>query len=124
MTVMAEPTSIVDEQFEAYNARDAGRFAAYYADDAIVFDAEGNALVSGVDAIRDFYGGFFEQSPDLRAEIRNRIVLGDVIVDEEEIKGFILEGVPPSLRAVVAYRVRDGKSREVRLLATEPLESG
>ena len=72
-------------------------------------------LLSGHDEIRARYGELFDQSPDLRAEIRNRIEVGSVVIDEEHITGFVLPGMPPEIHAAAVYRVVDNLIREVHL---------
>ena len=49
----------VEEQLEAYNARDLERFLACYADDVVVEGATGEVVMSGQDAMRRAYGTMF-----------------------------------------------------------------
>lgn len=107
---------IIDEQVEAYNARDLERFIACYAEDVTVEDGMGNVMMQGSDAVRGLYGALFANSPALHARIANRIRVGHYVIDEEEITGFIMEGFPAELHAAVVYRVADGKIAHVRLL--------
>lgn len=107
---------IIDEQVEAYNARDLERFIACYAEDVTVEDGMGNVMVQGRDALRGLYGALFANSPNLHARIANRIHVGYYVIDEEEVAGFMMEGFPTELHAAVVYRVADGKIAGVRLL--------
>ncbi|WP_456425153.1 nuclear transport factor 2 family protein [Rhodocaloribacter sp.] len=108
--------SIVQAQVDAYNARDLEGFLGWYSDEIRVEDGRGQIMIPDLDALRGLYGQLFEQSPELRCEIKDRIVLGDFVVDEEELTGVNLEGFPESLRAVAIYRVDDGLIAHVRLL--------
>src|ERR1700677_4450072 len=99
---------VVDKQIAAYNRRDIDGFVACYAEDAKVVQPDGSLLASGHDEIRARYGELFEQSPDLRAEINNRIEVGAIVIDEERVTGFTLPGMPPEIHAAVVYRVADG----------------
>jgi hypothetical protein len=45
-----------------------------------------------------------------------RIVIGDYVIDEEQITGFNLAGVPPELHAAVAYKITDGKIHGVTFI--------
>jgi uncharacterized protein (TIGR02246 family) len=105
---MATPRDVVDQQIAAYNRRDINGFVACYAEDATVVQSDGSLLASGRDEIRARYGELFEQSPDLRAEISNRIEVGAVIIDEERVSGFVIPGMPSDIHAAVVYRVADG----------------
>lgn len=107
---------IIDEQVEAYNARDLDRFIHCYAEEVAIEDGDGNVLVQGHEAVRTLYGTLFVNSPDLHVRIANRIRVGDYGVDEEEITGFNMQGFPSEMHAAVVYRVADGKIAHVRLL--------
>lgn len=105
---------IVDRQIAAYNARDVDAFAACYADDIVVEELDGPTLIEGIDDLRRIYGEFFDASPDLHADVRSRVVLGGTVIDEEEITGMNAPDTPSEMRAVVIYRVRNGKIARVR----------
>ena len=62
---------------------------------------------SGHDEIRACYGELFDLSPNLRVEIRNRIEVGSVVIDEEYITGFLLPDMPTEVHAAAVYRVAD-----------------
>ena len=113
MDVSAE--MVVDGQLTAYRVRDLGDFLAFYAPDVRVRDFVGTVLMDGVEAMRGQYGPLFRDSPNLRVDIPHRIVVGDYVIDEEQISGFILEGFPDTMRVAVAYRVQDGLIEEVVL---------
>lgn len=107
---------IIDKQVEAYNARDLERFIDCYAEDVTIEDGMGNVMMQGREAVRTLYGTLFVNSPNLHARIANRIRVGNYVVDEEEIAGFVMEGFPTELHAAVIYRVAQGKIAHVRLL--------
>jgi uncharacterized protein (TIGR02246 family) len=107
--------AVVQQQVEAYNARDAGRFADCYADDARVLGPDGSVIVDGKAAIRQLYAKLFEQSPKLRVHIAARMVVGDFVIDEEQASGLVFEGMPPQLHAAAVYRVADGKIAQAQL---------
>lgn len=106
---------VVDQQIDAYNRRDIDGFVACYAVTARVVQPDGSPLASGRDEIRARYAELFEQSPDLRAAISNRIEVGSVVIDEERVTGFVLPGMPSEIHAAVVYRVADGLIQEAHL---------
>jgi hypothetical protein len=112
---MTTPRDVIDQQIAAYNRRDLDGFIACYAANAKVVQPDGSLLASGHDEIRARYGELFEQSPDLRAEITNRIEVGAIVIDEERITGFVLPGMPREIQAAVVYRIADGLIQEAHL---------
>lgn len=104
---MSTPRQVVDQQLAAYNRRDLEGFVACYAADARIVLPDGSLLASGHDEIRERYGELFDQSPELHAEIRNRIEVGAVVVDEEYVTGFVLPDMPSAIHAAAVYRVAD-----------------
>ena len=107
----------VQEQLDAYNARDLERFLACYTEEVVVEDAAGQTMMAGRGALRATYGALFANSPQLRAEVRTRIRVGAFVIDEEHVTGLNLPGLPPAMHAAVVYRVDDGLIAHVRLLA-------
>jgi hypothetical protein len=113
--LMETAHEVIDQQIAAYNCRDIDAFVACYADSANVVRPDGLVLASGHDEIRALYGELFEQSPDLHAEISNRIEVGAVVIDEERVTGFVLPGMPSEIHAAMVYRVADGLIQDAHL---------
>jgi hypothetical protein len=106
----------VQEQLEAYNARDLERFLACYAPEVVIEDGAGARLLEGIEAMRAAYRTLFASNPGLRAEVPTRIRAGEFVIDEERVSGLNLPGGPAELHTAVVYRVRDGRIIHVRLL--------
>jgi len=96
------PVSIVDEQFAAYNARDLNRFMACFAENIrairlpdLVITLDGKAA----------YGAFYARErfvhAGLRAELVNRIVVGNTVIDHELIHGLAPEPLETAIMFVV-----------------------
>jgi hypothetical protein len=98
-----EPEDAVERQVRAYNARDLEGFLACYAEDVVIEDADGQALVRGHEAMRERYGRLFADSPDLNAEITARIRVGSYVIDEERVSG----RPDGDLHPVAIYRLGD-----------------
>jgi hypothetical protein len=96
---------IVQRQVEAYNAQDLDGFCATYSEDCVIADLNGAVTQCGHADLRTRYGAMFAQYPLNRARIVNRIALGDVVIDHEQVARSP-EG--PHLEAVAIYTVRDG----------------
>jgi uncharacterized protein (TIGR02246 family) len=100
------PEALVAAQIEAYNAHDAERFAAVYADNLQLFDLGGELFLFGRDALRERYALLFAAAPHIAVTIEKRIVVGNVVVDEERITG-TKSGRPA--HAAVIYEIAHGK---------------
>lgn len=97
------PEQLVQRQVNAYNYHDARVFAETYAADAVV--RRPGATLRSRAAIEAAYRDAFGQNPELHAEIIDRDVHGDVVVDREHVTGFA-DG--RSAETTVTYHVRDG----------------
>lgn len=108
------PADIVQRQLDAYNAHDLDAFCACFADDVRTWRMpDTSPTLSGKAALRAFYAEHRFAIPSLRAELLDRIALGDKVIDHERIHG--LRPEPYDMAAV--YRVADGLIAEVWFFA-------
>jgi hypothetical protein len=107
---------VVQAQIDAFNARDVERYAACFASNASVTWMDGSHLAEGSAQIREVYGSLFDASPDLHANVLNRMVVDDIVIDEEHLSGVGLEGYPAEIHAVAAYKIVGGKIARVVLM--------
>ena len=92
---------VVQEQLEAYNARDLDRFVATYSDQVRIYRLPATEpAVSGKAQLTEVYRKRFS-SPSLHADILARIVLGNKVIDHERVRG--IKEVP--VEAVAVYEV-------------------
>ena len=106
----ATPEAIVQHQLDAYNAHDLDRYLQVYADDVEVFrPPQAEASMSGKAALGEFYGKQRFNLPGLRADLVNRIVVGNKVVDHERVFG--IQDQP--FEVAVAYEVVQGLIRRV-----------
>jgi hypothetical protein len=79
---------VVQRQVEAYNARDLDRFVASYSDTIVIFRMPSTEpVISGKIELAKFYAEQRFNLSGLRAEIVNRIVLGNKVIDHERVWG-------------------------------------
>ena len=98
------PGEIVDAQVAAYNARDLARFAATYSDAVTIFRMPSTEpAINGKAQLGEVYGRRFSAA-SLHAEILNRIVIGNKVIDHERVHG--IQDTP--VEAVAVYEVVDG----------------
>lgn len=79
---------IVQRQVEAYNARDLDRFVSAYSESISIFRMPSSEpSISGKAELAQFYATQRFNLPGLRAEIVNRMVLGNKVIDHERVWG-------------------------------------
>ena len=106
----------VQKQLDAYNNRDIDKFLAAYNDDVKVFNHPKDIILEGKEAMRERYTRRFESSPDLHCTLLNRMVLGDVVIDQEyviQVKG------GPMIQVIAMYKVKNGLIQEVYFIRPE-----
>ncbi|MGW9686679.1 nuclear transport factor 2 family protein [Flagellimonas sp. 2504JD1-5] len=100
--------AVVQSQLEAYNARDIDAFMATYSDNIELFNFPYKLFQKGASKMKVSYEAFFESTPDLHCEIKNRIVIGNKVIDEEFVT---VNG--SNFRAVAIYEVKNGEISKV-----------
>ena len=107
---MSNPLDLVERQLAAYNARDLATFLTAFHDDVEVTRLPGTApSIAGKAALGKFYAENRFNLPQLHAEIVNRMVLGNKVVDHERITGLR----PGVVEAIAVYEVEGGLIRTV-----------
>jgi hypothetical protein len=101
---------VAQGQLDAYNAQDLDAFCRFYADDVVVADLNGTVTQQGLPALRERYARMFVQHPQNRAELVNRIALGNIVADHEHV----VRGPGGETFDVMAiYTIRGGKIARV-----------
>jgi hypothetical protein len=110
------PEQVVQLQLDAYNARDLDRFLAAYADEVHVFRPPVPAAsIVGKRALAEYYATQRFNLVGLNAEVVDRIVVGNKVIDHERISG--VHELPIEVAAV--YEVAGGLIRTVWFFASE-----
>ncbi|WP_220222691.1 nuclear transport factor 2 family protein [Winogradskyella sp. KYW1333] len=108
---VTEIETIVQRNLDAYNARDIDAFMKDYADDITLYAYPNTLQTEGKEAMRKGYKDWFGRVPDLRAFIKKRIIIGNKVIDEEQVtaNGQIFN-------AVAIYEVENGKISKVTFI--------
>jgi hypothetical protein len=102
---------IAQAQLDAYNAQDLDAYCGYFTDDVVVANVGGETTGEGNDALRARYRDAFAKFPDNKAELLNRIVLGNAVIDHERVdRG---DGVTPAFEVAAIYTFRGDKIARV-----------
>ena len=104
---MNDPEAVVQRQLDAYNARDIQALMATYAADAQIFEHPSKLVGSGAAALRERFAARFKES-NLHAHLRNRIVMGNTVVDHELVTRTFPEGTG-TLECVMIYEIQNGR---------------
>ncbi len=96
--------AVVQSQLEAYNARDIEAFMALYSDEVELFNFPDKSFQKDKSKMRVGYQEYFESTPNLHCEIKNRIVIGNKVIDEE-----FITANKTTFSAVAIYEVENGK---------------
>ena len=100
------PELPVQGQLDAYNKRDLHQFLSFYSKEVEVFRfAETTPYIIGRDQLEKVYAEVFANSPQLHAELVNRIVIGQKVLDQERVTGRVGHDL---LEVVAIYDVVDG----------------
>lgn len=101
---MPTPAETVQQQLDAFNARDAEALVAIYADNAGLYEHPDKLLAEGTAALRERFTLRFKE-PNLHATLLHRIVAGDFVIDHERITRDFPEG-PGTIELTMIYEVK------------------
>jgi len=110
-----DPEAVVQRQLDAFNARDLDGLLAAYAEDAEMFEHPSKLLAHGSAAFRERYATRF-QEPNLHAALLSRVVMGNIVVDHEEVTRTFPEGAG-KMKLLMIYEVQKGRIAKVWSIA-------
>ncbi len=105
------PELLVDKQLEGYNARDIDAFMEPFDEQVVFMDYPSTVLFKGKDALRDSFKSFFDETPNLNVTLKNRIVNGNKVIDQE-----VVVMNTSIIHAVAIYEVENNKIIKVTFL--------
>lgn len=108
MTIIT-PEDIVQKQVDAYNRRDLDGFLATYSDTIELFNFPHTLFLSGKPDLADRYRQRFTENPDLYAEIHDRLIFENTVVDHETASGITFGRKP----CIAIYEVENGLIQRV-----------
>ena len=94
-----DPAAFVQRQLDAYNARDLERFVREYTEDVVVYRIpDPNPFIVGRAALAAHYRDNRFCLPELHANLVNRMVFGNKVIDQELVLG--VPGAPLDVAAI------------------------
>ena len=97
--------SIAQQQLDAYNTQDLEKYVTYFAPDCVISGLNGTPTETSRDAIKARYAKAFAQFPQNKAELKNRIAVGNTVVDHELV---IRAPGGEQFEIIAIYTFRDG----------------
>ena len=84
MSVQTNPNiDIAQKQLDAYNAQDLDTYVGFFAEDCVIAAINTQPTEIGREAIKARYAKAFAQFPQNKAILKNRIAVGNTVVDHE-----------------------------------------
>ena len=102
---MSSNSDMAQKQLDAYNAQDLDKYVSYFTDDCIVSGLNGTPSETSRAAIRARYAKAFETFPENKAVLKNRIAVGNTVVDHELV---IRKPGGEQFEIIAIYSFRDG----------------
>ncbi len=96
---------IAQKQLDAYNAQDLDTYVSYFTADCIVSGLNGVPTETTRDAVKTRYAKAFAQFPQNKAELVNRIAVGNTVVDHELV---IRSPGGETFEIIAIYTFKDG----------------
>lgn len=107
---MRTPEQLAQAQLDAYNAKDLDAFVACYSQDVRVWRwPQPEPTLVGLQAFADAYRSNVFSKPAIQAQITQRIVMGNKVVDHERVSG---KG-PDPVEVIAVYDCADGAIHSV-----------
>ena len=117
------PADVIQQQLDAYNAKDLNGWLATYAMDAEQYALKGERLACGHAEMRSRMLERFSE-PDLHAKLLDRTVIGNTVVDLEIVTRNFPQG-RGKVDMMCVYEVRNGLIQKASFSMGEPqLEAG
>lgn len=118
----ADAGAVVQASLDAHNAHDLDAFLATMAEDVTFLNLDGDVLLTGRDRVAEIWSARFEARPDLVADITHRTVIGNRVIDEEQL---CLDGRDaPCIELVAIYTVENGLIQTMHVIQPAPPASG
>ncbi len=109
------PATVVQKQLDAFNARDIDALLAVYAEDAQMFEHPSKLVAQGATKFRERFTIRFQER-NLHAALLSRTVMGNVVVDHEEVTRTFPDG-PGTIQLIMIYEVQAGRIKRAWSIA-------
>lgn len=112
------PQPIVESMFAAFNRHDVEAMTALYSDDAFIDSPDFDAPKRGQQTIRETYTKYFQQTPNIRNDVKSIVACGDKVFVE-----FISSGTIENPPAYAPPQMK-GKKFAVKMASVLEIKNG
>lgn len=105
-----EPTTLAQGQLEAYNRQDVEDFLSWYSNDVEVYNFPNELVYKGKNEMRVRYINAWKLNPNQKAEVTNRLHIGNTVIDKEHVTGRN-SGIEANVIAI--YKIENNKIVQV-----------
>jgi len=96
---------IAQKQLDAYNAQDLEAYVGFFAPDCVIAPINGQPSETSREALHARYAKAFAQFPQNKAILKNRIAVGNTVVDHELV---IRSPSGEQFEIIAIYSFKDG----------------
>lgn len=107
------PEVLVQQQVNAYNAKNIDAFLEPYADDIEIYTFPNTLVSKGKEGMRKTYEKLFKNVPDMHCEIKQRIINLNSVIDKESVSGM---RPGQKVEATAIYEIKNHKISKVYFL--------
>jgi hypothetical protein len=104
---------LAQAQLDAYNKHDIEAFLSPYSDSVEIYNFPNKLQYKGKAIMRKNYGGMFISTPDLFCTLKNRIAVGNTIIDQESV---VFQKDKPAFECMAIYTIENGKIAKVHFI--------
>lgn len=104
---------LATEQLAAYNNRDIDNFLIPFSDSVEIYTFPDQLMYKGKEKMRERYGKMFEKAVNLHCKLTHREVLGNVVIDTEEVTGIVEDEI---VNAIAIYTIENEKIQKVHFV--------
>jgi hypothetical protein len=104
----------VQSHIEPFNNRDLDAFAAVFLEDVVVSMYPAEQMYASNANLKKNYAKYYSRTPAVHVEVVNRIVFGNMVIDEEKVT----KGANTKSQATV-YEVQDEKIKSMTFIADQ-----
>ncbi len=103
-------TDIAQGQLDAYNKQDIENFLSWYSEDVEVYNFPDELLYKGKEEMRKRYSSAWKQNPNQRANVTDRINVGNTVMDKEQVTG---RSNNVEANVIAIYKIENEKIKKV-----------
>ncbi len=108
------PEEIVQGQLNDYNKQDIDAFLEWYWDDVEIYSYPEEFSYKGKEQMRIVYQNLWQQHPNQKVQLLNRISVGNTVMDKEHVIG---RENAKEFDVIAIFTIQNHKIKEVRFVS-------